>query len=332
MKSHRGVTLLEVMIVMAVFSIVAVGVFEVIQYMTVANLHMSAQNDLVDWGDSAVNTIKDDLMQSRLVYENDATGASYMARCAFPAGRLPLTGSTMPTIDELGTFTADTVPVQKTGNMLLFIRTLPAHVVTIPGSVPPVRRAVDLYQFVAYYLTIAPGRPVGSRADSLALIQWESVRYADLGQINQIALAAERQAVVMDLVNGQGVDYAWDFSQPVTAAFWLLDGATGAVAGAPENPHTIAELTDRKLIAQLGLGFAGAAWNPTPTWSVPDAVPGYAVASAAGDGFPHGFEIQIVGPAGARQVLVRLVLVKFIPVGNRLASQETVVIANCREF
>ena len=31
--------------------------------------------------------------------------------------------------------------------------------------------------------------------------------------------------------------------------------------------------------------------------------------AGGGDGFPHGFEVQIVGPTSARQVLVHLVVV-----------------------
>jgi len=211
MRGRNGTTLLEVMIVIAIFSIVAVGVFEIVQNMTVANLHMSAQNELTDWGDSALNAIKDDVLQSRLVYENDAIGNNYLSRCAFPPAALPLSGSRLPVIDELSTFVPDVAGAEKTGNIILFVRCLPPQDMTITGSAPVLRRSIDLYRFVAYYLTKAPGRPIGNRADSLVLMTWESQLYADKGQIEALSTklpdppGGEKEDIVRQLV-ASGVD------------------------------------------------------------------------------------------------------------------------------
>ena len=38
-------------------------------------------------------------------------------------------------------------------------------------------------------------------------------------------------------------------------------------------------------------------------------VAAFALVDTGGDGFPHGFETQIIGPAGARQVLVHVTVV-----------------------
>ena len=34
----------------------------------------------------------------------------------------------------------------------------------------------------------------------------------------------------------------------------------------------------------------------------------YGVQSLAGDGFPHGFEVMVVGPSAARQILIHMVI------------------------
>jgi hypothetical protein len=43
----------------------------------------------------------------------------------------------------------------------------------------------------------------------------------------------------------------------------------------------------------------------------------FGIASQTGDGFPHGFEIQIVGPAAARQVLIHMSLLSTHSRGRR---------------
>jgi hypothetical protein len=58
------------------------------------------------------------------------------------------------------------------------------------------------------------------------------------------------------------------------------------------------------------------------------AVPRFGIASSATGGFPHGFEIQVVGPASARQVLLRIVVVSTNNAGHKAhAETQTVIVA-----
>jgi hypothetical protein len=48
------------------------------------------------------------------------------------------------------------------------------------------------------------------------------------------------------------------------------------------------------------------------------------------DGFPHGFEVQLIGPSGARKLLVRLAMVK--EGSSRLIGKEFKAILTTRDY
>jgi hypothetical protein len=53
--------------------------------------------------------------------------------------------------------------------------------------------------------------------------------------------------------------------------------------------------------------------------------------SLGGDGFPHGFEIQIIGPSAGRQVLLHLALMSTRRGGLPTSSSQRIVV-NTREM
>ena len=84
---------------------------------------------------------------------------------------------------------------------------------------------------------------------------------------------------------------------------------TGTLAGTPQPPRS----TPWKLLRDPAWSVDGMlhyrhyslATNHAPGgWGVSR----FAVPTQTGSGFPHGFEVQLIGPSSARQLLVRLVL------------------------
>jgi hypothetical protein len=59
-------------------------------------------------------------------------------------------------------------------------------------------------------------------------------------------------------------------------------------------------------------------------------VPQFATVIAGGDGFPHGFEVQIVGPSGAREVLLKLVLAK--SGAQRIVARDLKAVLTTRDY
>jgi hypothetical protein len=57
----------------------------------------------------------------------------------------------------------------------------------------------------------------------------------------------------------------------------------------------------------------------------------YGIQDPARDGFPHGFEIQVIGPSAARQVVVRLSLVSTNNKGMK-ATAVMQTVADCHDI
>ncbi|MEW6354804.1 MAG: prepilin-type N-terminal cleavage/methylation domain-containing protein [Planctomycetota bacterium] len=168
---------------------------------------------------------------------------------------------------------------------------------------------------------------------------------------------------IRQLVEDAGINYCWDTTQNADTAFYELvqDAGSGdyMVASAPisafevsssdlnipmsKYEHVVLNLEAKQatiswntqsnlFIAGMGVAFREnyKQWFP---FKSPVMVPrfGYPDISLAGRGFPHGLEVQVIGPSGARQVLVRLVLVKET-MRHRTAAHETVTIVATRDF
>jgi hypothetical protein len=108
------------------------------------------------------------------------------------------------------------------------------------------------------------------------------------------------------------------------------------VADEPELAMIIRQDPVGGLISTVPSGMttskhASIAWNnSTAGFQVSAVVPVYALEDAFADGFPHGFEVQIVGPSGARELMVRAVMTKGTT--KRIISRESTAILTSREF
>lgn len=330
---EAGFSVIEVVMVMAGLAALGVMFGETMIVSLGADRYVSAFNAAATKGQRSSNEIEEDLTAARRVYSNDAEGRAYAAATeAFGPSRpngipKPLLTSLLPLTDPLGTFAPDTQARQTTGNSLLFVREQGSAVVDTEEG--PVARSLrfDLFRFVGYYLTKKPGPTVGGNPDRLDLIRWQSVPFASLSQANGIFDPVERAEALATLRADFGVGHLWDAGQPVEIAFYAVD-VDGSVSVSPESEFTI-----RSDAAQPARAFfldkrSSVAWNGGET-QVP--VPKYGYRHDASDGFPHGFELKIIGQAGSRQMLVRLALLGWTPPGHTAYADSTVIVP-IREF
>jgi hypothetical protein len=135
--------------------------------------------------------------------------------------------------------------------------------------------------------------------------------------------------VVWDsLVADHGVAGLWDGDAAAAAdAFFTVDGA-GAIV--PVVNPAIAKRREVKAADTDMSGYAigMVAFNSTPDYRFTQfSVPAFAPDDSAHANFPYGFEVGIVGPTGARSVLVRLALAARVNAGQHLyglAQQEVI--------
>ncbi|MCA8941824.1 MAG: hypothetical protein KDB80_04625, partial [Planctomycetes bacterium] len=235
-------------------------------------------------------------------------------------------GSILPTPVDNGVFEPEVSAGERTGNSLFCTRhEWTEHMMVTSGRV----YAIDVYKFAYWFLT-EKTQAGASASANLTLRQWVSEPLADGGQVDEIADATDRLEVTRKL-RQLPVDYSAG-TEPVEL-LWLrgedpsLTGtlrhidADGVVFSVPRDElgdgkwHLMPDKlksSDTFLLAY----DAGIATNDSPSrFGV-----GRFGAIDEDLGFPHGFEVQIVGPPASRRALVHLVVMVVrgseVPVGS----------------
>ena len=325
-------TLVEMMIVLALFSVVVVAAYEVVSSTNVSSDTLNASSLLTEWGQKAIDEINLNVTQSRLIYQNDSLGTDYLGRLETDANFPVLTSTRLPLIDPTGTFRQDTT-VTRTGNALLFLSEVSPFIADAGG----VSRRVNIYRLTCYYLS-PNSTPIAGKSSSLRLIKWQSKEFADYEQVMAISSPVSRNAFANALLTSRGINYFWLPRNTPATAFYrydydeLNDADDDDIDDAVDAFYIIQKDTIERVIGNLGYGTSSVSWNRGSDFWVPDAVPKFGLASQSGAGFPHGFEIQVIGPTGARQVLVRLVLTYYIGLNQSLFSGESITVAVMHEF
>lgn len=341
--SLRGFTLVETMIALVIVMVGFWAFYEVVVRTTDANDYAMAFTSLAATTQTVVNDIREDLSVGKLVFRNNTSGQGYLAAVTFPV-QFPILGnSRLPGAREGGVFERDTGATDYTGNMLLFARTEQAYVGNLRYCNDLAKQRavrVDLYRLVAYYLSKVPGAQIGGVRDSLNLIRASSPVYADYTQITQIVdpVPAEdpdlKMEVVKDLYNNYGIRYLWDTSANASAAFYAVTpeaGGTFQIAAAPDAGYRPPLSALNEYIRNLRFKHASVSWNTGSTFRTPVGCPAFGFANASGDGFPLGFEVQVIGVSGARQTLVCLTLARQTP-AQRIAAHRAQIIISSKDF
>jgi hypothetical protein len=139
-----------------------------------------------------------------------------------------------------------------------------------------------------------------------------SVEYADYFQLS--SLPSGTGEIVEKLIDA-GLEQAWDPGRPITSAFYTLADATDGTFGSPLRSPTIEEASNHTLLkGLLGGRISGAMEYSVAfgSYRLPQPQALFGIADTSRPGYPGGFEVKIVGPAGNRQVLTRLLLMAHI--------------------
>jgi hypothetical protein len=288
----------------------------------VATLFNESHNDLTVLSQQAVNAIQTELLQTKMVFEEDALGASYRAALSMPAQYTVLTGSLLPVIDTATVVvTRDEVNTRFTGNALLIVRQLPPVAVTYDHDgdkkTADVEFLADKYRFEYIFLR-KDNTSFARSGQSVDLMLSTSDEYADYFQLN--ALPAGNAGKIVTKLIAAGLARAWDPGKTVPAAFYALSGATdGKFDAALNNPSIAMTKTKTLLRGLLGAHISGKMnysvafqpASPKPQFPLTQPIPSFARTDASLPNYPSGFEVKMVGPAGNRQVVTRVMLMSF---------------------
>lgn len=339
---RSGTTLLELMIVMILVSVGWMA-FLLVAVETVHDYDFfSALNLLAQWNQKIINDVRDDTLAAKEYFENESRGVGYFNALFRDPGSLPVNSLRLPVIDETGDLGIDSPTDPRTGNSLFFAKMLPPFVATVPYDVTEDRTyRVSVYCFVVYYLTFRQDERIADRRGTLDLIRWRSRPVADYTQIMAIEdpdgsdTIDPRAEMVAAFVDEYGSTWLWSTAEDIADAFYECD-EFGQVNASPEPDMVIPQDPDEGLRsaipatptrakrASVGFNSSRAGWDTGPT------IPLLALEDPLGDGFPHGFEVQICGPSGSREVLVRMVLAK--GTARKIITREFQAVFTTRDF
>ncbi|HYC58921.1 MAG TPA: prepilin-type N-terminal cleavage/methylation domain-containing protein [Thermoanaerobaculia bacterium] len=335
-SSQKGFTLVEITVTLAIVSVIMIVTYQLIEQTMTATVFSESHNDLAVLSQKAVNTIQTEVLQAKLVYEEDAVGAAYRSALAFPTTPSIWTTSRLPVIDDTTTtFTPDTAAARFTGNTLFLVRQLAPLAVLYDhdssAGTPDIEFLADRYTFEYFYLRNHTGQSFAGSGQSVDLMLATSGEYADYFQLASVT--ANRGVLVQKLMNA-GLSRAWDPGRPLASAFYQLSSATDGTFDPPLNSPTIPIVRTKSLLPGLFGGrisgrvlySVGFPRSSGPAFPIPQPLSVFGQSDVSLPGYPAGFEVKIIGPSRNRQVLTRLVLMAHYA-RNYEAQQATVYTA-----
>lgn len=337
-RQQEGFTLVELVISATVLVMLMYMVSTLAESGNDAHKYGERITRVTEITQSIVDDMRRELTSSVRLFPDDADGNGYVGlldSSGFPT-RL---ASSLPALDSSGIFEQETSTAAKTGNQLAFAR----HAWRTEFTTTAGRSfRIDVYRLVDYYLAAEGAGPQPGSAIGLNLVKWVSEPLADGYQIDGIADATDRAEVCMHLLNATpdddgvvhpAVEVVWLRNDPPLQVGTLRQIQTaGTLNTSPPASRGVSWtiLPDVKMSSQ-GLLFYrhhSVVTNYAPSTY---GIGRFSVVDNTGDGFPHGFEVQMIGPASARQVLLRLLVVSTNNHGHH-AHAVLQTIADCRDL
>lgn len=327
MRSERGVSIVEMVVAMALLTVISLIFYSSYVGSLRAGQFLESHGDLEQFGQHVVNQLKAEIIQSRYMFQDDANGRAYMSAIQLPSGVAAESGTRLPLTDVNGTIRPDAAGETRVGNSLMLARQLSPVEVSVDlngdGTADATRYLADRYQLELVFLDRVTGRPFANLDYYLDLVMGTSEVFADHFQLSGLDATASRQ--VAAALYAQGVRRAWDPARAVDQAIFTI-AADGTLAGPVADPRI--PLTTESLVPAFAGGrISGAmSYSVGATTSPPLATPEpVALFGQTSGSFPGGFEVLAVGSAGARKIMVRLVLLSHFD--RRIVSRVSTVTA-----
>ena len=263
-----------------------------------------------------VDQVRTEMVSSVRLFGNDTEGLANRALLDLAGAPTPLTSSRLPTISPTDSIRPDTAGAEITGNSLFFARLAWSDRFECTSSNVYM---VDVCRWCYYYLTVEDGGPMPGRPIGLNIVRIESEPLVDASSIDRIDDPTDQAEVLMHLANStpdiNGVrhdrcEVVWRRGQlpSVVGTLRMIDDTDGSLSDSPigsrPSPWNVLR-SQSNVQGLLSYRHHSVATNYA---RANFGVGRYSVATNSGTGFPHGFEVQTVGPSNGRQTVLHLVV------------------------
>jgi type II secretory pathway pseudopilin PulG len=313
---QSGFSILEVIVSTSLIVVMVVVVVRLTMAGNDAQEFARRLNRVTEITQDLLDDVRLELVGSLRLFGNTTEGNENLAVIDMAGAPPVLPGSRLPIVASAGQIQRDAPGNQITGNSFFY-----AQVAFTDRFVCSSGREyfVDVYRWVYYYLTPEDGGPQPGTPLGLNLVRLETERLVDGGQLDRITDPTDQAEVTTHLVTGtpdatgiarSPVHLVWMHGglPTVDGTFRQIDPADGtlsAVPLAPRPPTWQVQRLEPDLSGILSYRHHSIASNHAlPSWGAGR----FGIIDNSGAGFPHGFEVQIVGPSSARQVLVHMIV------------------------
>lgn len=281
------------------------------------------------------DSVRTEMVSCVRLFGNDAEGNANLDLIDLANAPVPIASSRLQTISPTDSIRQDTSGAEITGNSLFFARLAWSDAFQCTSGATYM---IDVYRWYYYYLCDEDTGPQQGSPLGLNLVRVESEPIVDGVAIDRIAVAADKAQVLQHLFNATpdtaGVTHApstmvWLRGQmpAVVGTLRMIRYQDGSLSTTPINgrPSPWSILRSHEYVpGLLSYRHHSVATNFAP---LNFGVSRYSLKTTAGGGFPHGFEIQTVGPSNGRQTMFHLVVSSTNRRGLFAWSDEQVVIA-----
>jgi type II secretory pathway pseudopilin PulG len=333
-----GFTLLELVIAAVLLSMMVIAVASLSVSGADAQEFARRQNRATEVNQDLMDQVRLELVSCVRLFGGDVEGDSNLALLDLAGVPQPLADVRLPKISPNEKIRQDTLMNEITGNSLFFTRLAWSDRFRCTSGTDYL---VDVYRWVYYYPTPEGAGPTAGSNIGLNFVRVASEPLVDASGVDRITNVLDRMEVLRHLVdatpdvNGKRhspCQVVWKRGElaSVVGTLRQIDPA-GALSdnptGARPSPWNIlrSDAVVKGLLSyrhhSLATNYCRASFN----------VGSYSVPMNTGSGFPHGFEVQIVGPTSARQALIHMVLCSTI---KRLqpAWSDMQMIVDVREY
>jgi prepilin-type N-terminal cleavage/methylation domain-containing protein len=316
--AQRGFTLVETIIVLTVLVFLVSVMANLIINTSNTQKYIEQMARCTEVNQEIINDLRGEILTTVTLFESGTVGDGYFKSLIFDATSPPLGSSGLATLIPNDTFQKETVSGALAGNVLMFAGQARTDEFTCASGNT---YRIDIYRLYCYYLTKEDGGPKPGTPTGLNLSKFVSEPMADGDQIDAMTDPVDKTEVLGHLHAGSPDDSGE--AHAITLLVWRR-GRDIAIL------NTMREIDSSGLLSSTPIAPRPAgAWkiNREPTkshrgllhyrhFSIATnygddrlGVARFSKMSMTGDGFPHGFEVQIAGPSSARQVLVHISVV-----------------------
>lgn len=310
-----GYSMIEMVVASTLLAMMVVTLISLAQNGSDAQEYARRVNRVTEITHDLIDQMRTEMVSCVRVFGADAEGTENVALIDLTDAPAPLPGSRLPTIDPAATIRPDTLGTEITGNSMLFARLAWADRYVCAGGN---EYLVDVYRWVYYYITPEEEGPEAGTPIGLNIVRIESEPLADAASIDRITDPVDQAELLLHLLEGTpdaaGVTHSrcevvWTRGAlpSVNGTLRQIDDSDGSLSDTPigSRPSPWSVLRSEPLVrGLLSYRHHSIATNFAP---VNLGVGRYSVVDTSGEGFPHGLEVQVVGPSTARQTLVHLV-------------------------